>query len=279
MAETTAETENQGKKDKPRKPKTLKSPVRRRVKRYGKQFTRWLARYQARQSLVPDTPFLDTSHFPFLAEFEARWEEILEEARGVLKFREHIPGFQDVSPDQYRIATESNWKTFFLYGFGNPLPKHCEQAPVTADIVGRVPKVHTAWFSILAPGYRIPPHTGVTKGILRAHLGLIIPKEAERCRIRVGDEWKSWAPGKIFVIDDTYEHEVRNETDEERVVLLLDFNRPMRLGGRTMNWLLLKMIKLTAFYQEPKKNLQDFEARFEAATKRANENLEKLGDL
>jgi beta-hydroxylase len=53
----------------------------------------------------------------------------------------------------------------------------------------------------------------------------------------------------------------------------------MRLGGRLVNWLLLKVIKLTAFYQEPKKNIKDYEARFEAATARANENLEKMGDL
>ena len=264
---------------KPPKPQTLKSPMRKRIKRYGKRLTRWIASYQGRQGLVPDTPFIDTAHFPFLKEFEDRWEEILPEVQNVLKFREHIPGFQDISPDQYRLATASNWKTFFLYGFGNPLPKNCEQAPVTASIVSRVPHVHTAWFSIVAPGYHIPPHTGVTKGILRAHMGLIVPKDRQKCRIRVGDEWKSWEPGKIFVIDDTYEHEVKNETDEERVVLLLDFNRPMRLGGRIVNWLLMMAIKLTAFYQEPKKNLQDYEARFEAAAKRANENLEKLADL
>ena len=53
---------------------------------------------------------------------------------------------------------------------------------------------------------------------------------------------------------------------------------PSRPGGRLVNWLLLKAVKLTAFYQEPKKNIRDFEARLEAATKRANETLEKLGD-
>lgn len=279
-ASHTAEADiARSKAQKPPKPQTLKSPMRKRIKRYGKRLTRWIAGYQGRQSLVPDTPFVDTAHFPFLKEFEDRWEEILPEVQNVLKFREHIPGFQDVSPDQYRLATANNWKTFFLFGFGNPLPKNCKQAPVTASIVGRVPHVHTAWFSIVAPGYHIPPHTGVTKGILRAHMGLIVPAEREKCRIRVGDEWKSWEPGKIFVIDDTYEHEVKNETDEERVVLLLDFNRPMRLGGRFVNWLVMKGIKLTAFYQEPKKNIQDYEARFEAAAKRANENLEKLADL
>ncbi len=276
MADATAETP---KPIKPPKPKTLKGPVRRRVKRYGKRLTRWVSAYQSGQSLVPDTPFVDIEYFPFLKEFEDRWEEIQSEVREVLKFRQHIPGFQEISPDQYRIATAKNWKTFILYGFGNKVERNCKQAPVTAEILGRVPKVQTAWFSILAPGYHIPAHTGVTKGILRTHLGLIIPKEREKCRIRVGDQFMNWENGKVFVIDDFYDHEVWNDSDEERVVLLLDFNRPMRLGGRLVNWLLLKAIKLTAFYQEPKKNIRDFEARFEAAAKRANENLEKLGDL
>jgi aspartyl/asparaginyl beta-hydroxylase (cupin superfamily) len=276
MADTSTEAQ---KPTKPPKPETLRGPVRRRVKRYGKRVTRRIAAYQSSQGLVPDAPFIDNQHFPFLKEFEDRWEEIQAEVREVLKLREYIPGFQEVSPDQYRIATEDNWKTLFLYGFGSRLESNCKQVPITADIIGRSSKIHTALFSILTPGYHIPAHTGVTKGILRAHLGLIIPKEREKCRIRVGDQFKSWEAGKVFVIDDTYDHEVWNDTDEERVVLLLDFNRPMRIGGRLMNWLLLKAIKLTAFYQEPKKNIKDFEARFEAAAKRANENLEKLGDL
>jgi len=276
MADATADTQ---KPKKPPKPMTLKGPVRRRVKRYGKRFTRWLSAYQSRQGLVPDAPFLDNGHFPFLSEFEDRWQEMQAEAREILKLREYIPGFQEVSPDQYRIATAKNWKTFILYGFGDRSERNCKQAPVTAEILSRVPNIQTAWFSILAPGYHIPAHTGVTKGILRAHLGLIIPKEREKCRIRVGEEIKAWEAGKVFVLDDTYNHEVWNDTDEERVILLFDFDRPMRVGGRFMNWLLLKLMKLTAFYQEPKKNMQDFEARFEAAAKRANENLEKLSDL
>src|SRR3546814_12963877 len=66
-----------------------------------------------------------------------------------------------------------------------------------------------------------------------------------------------------------------NETNEERVVLLLDFNRPMRLGGRLVTWLFFQIMKLTAFYQEPKRNIRDFESRLEGAAKRANENLER----
>ena len=40
----------------------------------------------------------------------------------------------------------------------------------------------------------------------------------------------------------------------------------------------VRLLKLTAYYQEPKKNMVTFEDRFEAATRRANENLEKLSD-
>ncbi|MGH6908366.1 MAG: hypothetical protein ACREDX_10975, partial [Aestuariivirga sp.] len=67
-------------------------------------------------------------------------------------------------------------------------------------------------------------------------------------------------------------------TDEERVILLFHINRPMRFWGRVVNKGFLGLMKLTAFYQEPKKNLASFEERFEAATRRANENLEKLSD-
>jgi len=272
MTETRAESREV------QRPKSLNRPIRRRVKRLGVRLTRWLARYQGRQGLVPNAPFVDTQHFPFLQRFEEHWEEILAEVRELLKYREHIPGFQEVSPDQYKIATEKNWRTLFLYGFGQRIEGNCRQMPRTAELIGRVPHIHTAWVSILAPGYHIPPHTGVTKGILRAHLGLIVPADRENCWIRVGDERRSWEPGKIFVIDDTYEHEVRNDTDEERVVLLLDFNRPMRFGGRAVTWAFLQLMKLTAFYQEPKKNIQSFEERMQAAAQRANENLEKLSE-
>lgn len=262
----------------PEKPAALKQPVRRKVKAWGKRLTRWMARHQSRVSLVPDTPFFDPAQFPFLDEIQARWQEIAQETQGVLKHREAIPGFQDISPDQYRIATEKNWRTFVLFGFGKRLEKNCSQMPKTADMLTRIPNIQIAWLSILAPGYHIPAHTGVTKGIIRTHLGLIIPKEAEKCRIRVGDELRHWEAGKVVVLDDTYEHEVWNETNEERVVLLLDFDRPMRWSGRLMNWIFLRLIKFTAFYRDPLRNIQDYEDRFEAATRRSDEVIERMSD-
>ena len=76
--------------------------------------------------------------------------------------------------------------------------------------------------------------------------------------MRVGDTINVWRPGEIFVFDDTYEHEVWNDTQEERVILLFDFDRPMRFWGRLINNTFLRLMKLTAFYQEPKRTCMTF---------------------
>lgn len=260
------------------KPKDLKKPRRAFVKKNGKKLVRKIAKFQSSQSTVPDTPKIDNDHFPFLSKFTENWEVIQNETRDVLKFRDAIPGFQEISPDQYRLATEQNWKTFVLFGFGQKLEKNAQLAPQTTKILETVPNLQTAMFSILAPGYHIPAHKGVTKGILRSHLGLIIPKDREKCRIRVDDTITAWKEGEIFVFDDTFEHEVWNDTDEERVILLFDFDRPMKFWGRFLNTAFLQIMKLTAFYQDPKKNLQSAEDRLEAAIRQADANMEAMSD-
>lgn len=254
----------------------FKRARRKRIKNFGKNLIRGLADFLGRQSLVGDAPVLDSKHFPFLKAFTDEWQAIRSEVTEILKHREAIPLFQDVSVDQMKISKGNNWRTFILFGFGEKLEKNCKQVPVTTRLLEAIPNLETAWFSILGPGYHIPAHRGVSKGILRAHLGLIIPKEAEKCRMRVGHTINVWRPGEIFVFDDTYDHEVWNDTQEERVILLFDFDRPMRFWGRLINRTFIRLLKLTAYFQEPKKKMASFEDRFEAATRRANENLEKL---
>lgn len=262
----------------PERPKSISGGRRRFIKKLGKKLLLTVSNIQTKQSLVPTTPFVSMDHFDFLPQFEEHWQAIEKEAQAVLKFRDDIPGFEDISPDQYRIAKKNQWKTFVLYGFGTRLEKNTALTPVSAKLLESIPNLQTAWFSILAPGYHIPAHKGVTRGILRAHLGLIIPKDFEKCRIRVDSDIKPWQAGKVFVLDDTYEHEVWNDTDEERVILLFDFDRPMKFWGRFLNGLMMKLMKMTAYYQDPKKNLASAEDRFEAAVKQAGANLESMSD-
>ncbi|MGI9482923.1 MAG: aspartyl/asparaginyl beta-hydroxylase domain-containing protein [Hyphomicrobiales bacterium] len=248
------------------------------TKRLGKKLRNRLSSFIGSQSTVEDTPVLKREDFPFLDEFDANWEKIRDEAKQILLHRDDIPTFDEVSPDQARISKEKNWRTYFLYGFRTKLEKNCAQVPYTASLLERVPGLQTAWFSILAPGYHIPAHRGVTRGILTAHVGLIIPKQAENCRLRVEDETLVWRPGKSFVFCDGYDHEVWNDTDEERTILLMQFDRPMKPLGRIISSAFLAMVKFTAFYQVPRENLAKLEDRFEAATRQANENLEIMSE-
>lgn len=256
----------------------LRKRRRRIVKQTGKRFIRGLADFIARQSLVGDRAFYEISEFPFLQPLEADWKLVRAELDEIMKLREHVPAFQEVSPDQMRISKGDKWKTYILYGFGKKLEKNCARCPETTRLLEQVPNLETAWFSIMGPRYHIPAHRGVTKTILRCHLGLIVPKEREKCRIRVGDEVRPWEEGRAFVFDDTYDHEVWNDTDDDRVILLFDFDRPMRFWGRVVHRIFVAGLKFTAYYRDPMRNLRGLDERFEAATRRANETLEKLSD-
>jgi ornithine lipid ester-linked acyl 2-hydroxylase len=251
---------------------------RRAVKRLGKRLMAVMSDVIARQSLVGDAPVLDNRHFPYLEPLSANWEAIRDEVTQILKHRDAVPVFQEVSTDQKRIAKDSNWRTFILYGFGVKAEKNCRQAPLTCALLEQIPNLQTAWFSILAPGYHIPAHRGVSKGIIRGHLGLIVPADREKCRMRVGEEICVWGEGELFVFDDTYDHEVWNDTDEERVILLFDFDRPMRPLGRLLNNSFLRLLKLTSYYRDPLRRMRSLEDRFETAVRQADADLEALSE-
>ncbi len=244
------------------------------VKRQGKNFIRGLSNFIGRQSLVGDMPVYDKTQFDFVAMMEENWETIRDEVKQVLEHRDAIPAFVEVSADQKKIASDKRWKTFILFGFGAPLEKNCAAAPETARMLQKVPNLQTAFFSILGPNYHIAPHRGVSKTIMRVHVGLIVPKDRENCTIRIADQKVSWKEGEAFVFDDTYDHEVWNNTDEERVVLLFDFDRPMKLWGRIVHKTFLAGLRMSAYYREPKKNIGSIEDRFEAAVKRAQDMTE-----
>jgi beta-hydroxylase len=225
-----------------------------------------LDRLVARFSAVGDPVFFDERDFLWTAGLEAHWETIRRELDAVLAHREALPNFQDISTDQASITNDDRWKTYFLYGFGFRSDANCARCPETARLVAAVPGMQTAMFSILAPGKHIPDHCGPYKGLIRYHLALKVPKDAARCRIRVDDRFATWTEGESLLFDDTYEHEVWNDTDEIRVVLFLDIVRPLRFPMNLVNALVLKVIAISPFVQDAKRRHLAWEADFESAT-------------
>jgi hypothetical protein len=80
---------------------------------------------------------------------------------------------------------------FVLYGYGYWVKQNCARCPETARLLRKIPGLTMAFFSVLAPKAHIRPHRGPYKGLLRYHLGLMIPHPSSSCRIQVGDEVRS----------------------------------------------------------------------------------------
>lgn len=216
-----------------------------------------------RFSQVALEPFIATDRFPWVKEVESATASIVRELQAVQRTTE-IPAFQTISPEQGGITRDDRWKTFFLYGMGNRNAENCARCPATEAAVRRIPGMKTAMFSILSPGKKIPPHRGPYNGILRYHLGLVVP-EPDRCAIRVGHETRHWAVGSSLLFDDTYEHEVTNDSVHERVVLFVDIARPLRFPMALVNESMLEAIRRSPFVTEAEQNLLRFNAKQRAA--------------
>jgi ornithine lipid ester-linked acyl 2-hydroxylase len=158
--------------------------------------------------------FYDSTEFDFTHQLEENWQKIQQEL-AALKGSYFIDWSE-------RYLYKEGWQTFGLYAFGVKISKNCELCPETTKLVEKIPGLVTAGFSALAPGTHIAPHTGYPDGVLRCHLGLVIPDD---CAIRVGDDTCSWQEGKCLVFDDTLNHEAWNKSDRTRVILLLDFKK------------------------------------------------------
>ena len=235
------------------------------VRNLGFQFLQAVERLIGRYSLVGDKTFFDTADFPWAAELEANWEAIRAELDEVLKDPAALPRFQDISKDQVAITQDDKWKTFFLYGFGYRAEANCIRCPETTRAVEQIPGMKTAFFSILAPGKHIKAHRGAYKGLLRCHLGLKVPEPKEACRIRVEDEIRHWEEGQCMIFDDTYQHEVWNDTDGQRVVLFIDVVRPFAEPVATLNEFIIKLVTLSPFVQRARRNQAAWEKRQAAA--------------
>jgi beta-hydroxylase len=207
-----------------------KEPSRRLIK----SFLPWYGAMIGRFAPHGDRAFFDAGTFPWVADLERDWRLVRAELDTVLADRDRLPAFHEVEPGQDDISTQ-RWKALIFYMYGREVPENCARCPQTAALLRRFPQISTAMFSILEHGAYIPPHCGPFKGVLRCHLGLIVPRGPGRCEIRVGHERHRWEEGRSLVFDDTYEHEVWNETAESRVILFVDFLRPLRWPLSTVN--------------------------------------------
>ena len=66
------------------------------------------------------------------------------------------------------------------------------------------------------------------------------------------------------IFDDAYEHEAWNDTSDTRVVLFVDFRKPLRFPANLINWLLLHLAVFTPFIREGIDKEKAWERKFYA---------------
>jgi aspartyl/asparaginyl beta-hydroxylase (cupin superfamily) len=167
-----------------------------------------------------DPPILKSTDFPWTQLFRDNYKTIKEE---YLSYDGVEPAFKDVNSKYSVVENDKKWKVLFLRAF-NKDTKLTKYFPKTMELINSCPCT-LAYFSILEPGTTIHPHVGVYKGVIRYHLGLIVPKNYKDCFIVVDGKKLHWKEGEDIMFDDMFEHYVINRTDERRVILFLDIKR------------------------------------------------------
>ena len=218
----------------------------------GKDLRPKIDRIIMHSSRLPDAAIQDKAFFPWIVELEHHWQDIRDEA---LRIRaEDIPSLGDISFDHGRIAADRRWRAFFLKGYGYRMASNAARAPITAALIEKVPGLVTANFSVMEAGGHIPRHWGMTKGMLTYHLALKAPRDHEKCRIHI-EEGKQlhvihWEDGQSFLFDDMFNHEVWNESDEDRYILLIQIKRPCRFIGNLIQNIFLGAVRHSRFVKD-----------------------------
>ncbi len=206
-----------------------------------------------------DAPVLDASrHFPDAGRFLANWQAIRAEALEVAAGLGRVPRFHEIMREQAEISDNDgrDWRMYIMQAYGVPFARNLSRCPTLASIVEASPDVLSASFSFLAPGKHVPPHRGPFRGILRGYLVLSMPLDANglpAATLTVDGHEHRLHDGEFMLWDDTFEHEVRNASDEVRVVLLLDIRRRnMPRDMRLLSNAVIALVRLGIYLRGPK---------------------------
>ena len=187
-------------------------------------------------TFVKTPPVLDTDqYFPRASEFTDNWQAIREEALQLFDDIEAVPRFHELMPEQYKLSShgEKEWRMFVLRAYSLDIRENMQRCPTLARLVRDNDSIKSASVSFLAPGKKVPTHTGPFRGITRFYMGIEVPLDENGepgVTLTIDKESYRLGNGDALLWDDTYPHSVENNTDQWRVALLLDVYRANMSG-------------------------------------------------
>lgn len=183
---------------------------------------------------LPNVQFFPENQFPWIGGLESQTANIRAEALALLQDDSSFRPYLESDPNRPRKSQDGmtdnpNWGACYLINKGKVVSDIASRCPATMEALRQIPlatlpnRSPSVLFSLLRAGAHIPPHSGLVNTRLICHLPVVVPP---RCYFRVGNETRQWEAGKVWVFDDSIEHEAWNQSAEPRIVLLFEIWRP-----------------------------------------------------
>ena len=181
-------------------------------------------------------PFFEREEFPWIGELEAATDIVREELLALLRDESGFEPYVQLPPGHPQAASWAavnnarEWSAFHLFRHGKPNAQNAARCPRTMAILEKLPLMRIpnhapeVVLSLLKPGAHIPPHYGSVNGRLIVHLPLIVPPDCGA--LCAAGEKRAWEEGRCLIFDDSFVHEAWNDSDQPRVVMLLDIWNP-----------------------------------------------------
>jgi ornithine lipid ester-linked acyl 2-hydroxylase len=163
--------------------------------------------------------FFNPDLFPELKPLKDNWERMRDE---ILAYERKLGEVKEMDSHVPPTNTQNQWSLTYLMNYGWMFHRNLKRFPVVAGVVSQIPNAVFATISILPPHTDILPHCGNCNGIVRAHIGLVVPEHEPVCAIQVGDEVQGWREGELLTFTIVNRHAAWNRSDHRRYIVIVD---------------------------------------------------------
>jgi len=133
-------------------------------------------------------------------------------------------------PETELYEKNGQWKIFPFYAFGIWETENCNNCPAIYNFLKQIPGLKLATLSKLTAGMKLKPHKGWashSNHVIRCHYGLIVPENCYISVIEGNDQMITYHNKfKWLLFDDSKIHFAENKSNSDRVVLIVDVERP-----------------------------------------------------
>jgi hypothetical protein len=204
-----------------------------------------------------NTALYESEKYGFTKLLESKKDIILEEYDNV-KTTTALAQVKDFYKVEKDIGQDNLWGGFPIVIYNYLFKENAAMCPVTYQTINHIPGCTAAMFSVLSPGKHILPHSGIYKGIIRGLFTIKVSND-KKCWISINKNKIYFKEGECILFDETYEHEVVNDSNEDRIVLYFDIYRKLPFPLNAFNNLIFHLLKKSPFIGNIPLNYQAIE--------------------